>query len=259
MNIKFDERLSFWNDRAKLGQSAGSNDEILKSIEMLEISKSLKDGLKILEIGCGNGITAIDYIKKFNVDILAIDYAEKMIEEANKNLENNQNLTKGKVVFKTMRLNDLESINEKFDLIYSERVLINLDSWDDQREILIKISNLLNQNGIFCMCENSIDGLNKINEFRGFCNLNEITPPWHNRYFKEEELISFSDEKYMKLIETRSFTSTYYFLSRVVNAALAKEKLEEPQYDSPINLLSLSLPPIGDFGQTKLWLWSKNI
>jgi hypothetical protein len=108
------------------------------------------------------------------------------------------------------------------------------------------------------MCENSKDGLDAINLFRKKTGLEEISSPWHNRYFIESELNDFSKENYMKLIEMNSFTSTYYFLSRVINAWQAKNNSEEPSYDAPINQLSLELPSIGNFGQTKLWIWSKN-
>jgi hypothetical protein len=32
---------------------------------------------------------------------------------------------------------------------------------------------------------------------------------------------------------------------------------KEPEYDSPINQLALKLPPFGDIGQTKIWVWRK--
>ena len=257
MENKFEEKLTFWNSRANLGFLAGSNDGILKSLEMREIEGYIKDGMKILEIGCGNGVTAIEFVKKYKVDILAVDYADQMIADAEKNYESIKDSLVGTAKFKVMRVEEIPSITEKFDMIYCERVLINLGTWEEQKQVLINIAGLLNDTGIFCMCENSIDGLSKINDYRKGVELDEILPPWHNRYFVEAELEEFSKESYLKLIERNNFTSTYYLLSRVVNAALAKRNSEEPSYDSPINQLAFSLPPIGDFGQTKIWVWTK--
>ena len=106
------------------------------------------------------------------------------------------------------------------------------------------------------MCENSQDGLEKINELRARVGLYEIKPPWHNRYFRESEIIQ---ETLPGLILERleDYSSTYYFLSRVVNAWLAAQEDKEPSYDALVNQLALNLPPIGDVGQGKIWLWRK--
>ena len=59
------------------------------------------------------------------------------------------------------------------------------------------------------------------------------------------------------LEEVRFISSTYAFLSRVVNAWLAKKEGEEPSYDAPVNKLALELPAFGGIGQTKIWVWRK--
>ena len=52
-------------------------------------------------------------------------------------------------------------------------------------------------------------------------------------------------------------SSTYYFLSRVVNAWLAAKEGKEPDYNSPVNELALHLPAIGDMGQGRTWVWKR--
>ena len=61
----------------------------------------------------------------------------------------------------------------------------------------------------------------------------------------------------IQLEEVKYYSSTYYFLSRIVNAALAAQEGKQPDYESPVNLLALNLPPIGDLGQGRLWLWRR--
>lgn len=51
--------------------------------------------------------------------------------------------------------------------------------------------------------------------------------------------------------------STYYLLSRLINAKLAAQEGREPAYDSPINQMTLRLPVIGNFGQHRLWVIRK--
>ena len=258
MNKINKERLDFWNKRALLGENAGSNDFNLKYLEIKELSKFMKDGLKVLELGCGNGITSIEFAKKFNVKITAVDYSEKMIEQAKENLQNNKDHFKGTLSFSVLSLSQLDKLNDKFDLVFTERVLINLNSWDEQKDSLLKISELLNENGIYCMCESSIKALNNINKLRLNFDLTEIIHPWHNTYIDDEKLEKFNKENNnLTLVETSNFASTYYLFSRVVNARIAKDNNEEVNYSHPLNLISLKLPIFGDYSQSKLWIFKK--
>ena len=104
------------------------------------------------------------------------------------------------------------------------------------------------------MCENSQDGLDKINELRSLVGLPEITPPWHNHYLRDSD-IEQSSFPGLKLDAVRHYSSTYYFLSRVVNASLAQKEGKEPEYDAPVNQLALQLPSIGEMGQGRIWQW----
>ena len=240
----------FWNDRAKLGETAGTKDLIAKQLEIEAIAKYVIDGMRILEIGCGNGITAIELARRYDVKITAFDFAPKMIKTAKALLKGicfvDQEL-KGRVEFYVGDLSKLP--DSKFDLIYTERVLINLPDWPTQKQAIINIIELLCEDGLFVMCENSQDGLDEINLFRSKLDLPEIKQPWHDRYFHDDDL-----ETIPNLAGIDCYSSTYYFLSRVVNAYLAEG---EPSYDAPINQLALKLPPIGEFGQGKIWLFRK--
>ncbi len=244
----------FWNRRAHLELKAGTNDINAKTLEMEAISKYVSNGMKVLDVGCGNGITAITIAKRYAVQIEAFDYAEKMIEYAKKSLSK-ENL-KGKIHFFVDSVKGLNNISEKFDLVYTERVLINLQSWDEQKAVISNILNLLKKPGLYLMCENSHDALQRLNALRLQVGLKGIDPPWHNRYIHENEVDSLLFEDAV-LEKIENFSSTYYFISRVINAWMAKEEGKEPDHDSPLNKLALQLLPIGDVGQTKMWIWRK--
>lgn len=248
-------KLEFWNERANLGFKAGTNDEIMKSMEMNAISSYISDGMKVLDFGCGNGITMNFLAKKYDISIVGIDFSPNMILEAKKISQ--QEGTESNLQFLVGNEETLQNFDKKFDLIYSERALINLDSWEKQKNTIINLCNLLENKGKYIMCESSFDGLQLINELRKNFNLEPISPPWHNRYFREEEIDNLSKSEKISLIETNHFSSTYYFLSRVINAALAAQNNQAPSYDSPLNKLALSLPPIGEMGQGKIWVWEK--
>jgi ubiquinone/menaquinone biosynthesis C-methylase UbiE len=244
----------FWNSRAGLGQWAGSRDILAKQLEIMAISSYVRDGMKVLEVGCGNGITAIELSHRFDVDITAIDYAEEMIAAA-QSLAEGQTL-KGKLSFRTGDVTRLPEFQQAFDLIYTERVLINLADWQAQSDAIAGITRMLRPGGAFVMCENSQDGLQGINELRARVNLPKIDPPWHNRYMRDSEIADFSVPG-VTLEDVNYYSSTYYFLSRIVNAAIAAHTGAEPDYESPINQLALKLPSIGNLGQGRIWVWRR--
>lgn len=245
MNIK-----EFWNDRAKLGLTSGSNDFILKRLEQKEIFKYIRNNTHILEVGCGNGETLTTLAEKKGCTGIGIDYAEKMIEAANEH-----NFKEEKISFKVDQLPGLD-IDEKFDYIISQRCLINLTNLTLQNEAFLELCSYLKVGGILLMVECSNEGLENLNTLRRIFDLTIMKPPWHNLYFKQDILQSWQSDT-IKLTDTIPFASTYYFLSRVIYAKLARDRGEELRYDSDINLMSLDLPAIGYLGAPRLWIWER--
>jgi ubiquinone/menaquinone biosynthesis C-methylase UbiE len=245
---------AFWNDRARLRQCAGSNDVIAKELEIKAIAEYVSDGMRLLEVGCGNGFTAIELARRYDIEIFAFDFAEKMIDAAKSMLTGQQ--LKGSVTFRVGDIRHLSDISQKFDLIYTERVLINLPDWPTQKQSIINIIELLSAGGLYVMCENSQDGLDKINVLREAVGLPKVEPPWHNCYFRDKDIETITLPRVI-LENVNCYSSTYYFLSRVVNAYLSAQEGKEPRYDAPVNQLALKLPSIGDFSQGKIWLWRK--
>ncbi len=244
----------FWNSRAGLGQWAGSRDVLAKELEIEAIASYVRDDMRVLDIGCGNGITAIELSRRFALDLTGVDYAEEMVAAA-RSLAKGADI-KGSIDFKVGDLRQLANFDRSFDLIYTERVLINLPDWNAQREALERITSLLSLGGLYVMCENSRDGLDRINALRSRLRLPEVVPPWHNRYLQDAEVGELRIQG-VKLEGINYYSSTYYFLSRVVNAALAANEGKEPDYDAEVNQLARSLPSIGELGQGRIWLWRK--
>src|ERR1700734_3695515 len=126
--------LAFWNNRAGLGQWAGTRDVLAKQLEIEVLAGQVRDGMRILEIGCGNGITAMEIVRRHDVKITAFDFAEEMITAA-RELAAGQTF-KGSVEFHVGDVTKMEGDAQKFDLIYTERVLINLPDWAAQEQAL---------------------------------------------------------------------------------------------------------------------------
>jgi len=245
---------SYWDGRADLGFEAGSGDVMLKRLEIDAIASYVSDGLRILDVGCGNGFTAIEIARRYQVEIVGLDYAPKMIDAAIEAAEKAG--LKDRLEFRIADIQDLPDDLGRFNLVYGERVLINLQEWSTQLSALRTISRLLEPDGRYVMCESSQDGLDTINRYRESAGLDAISSPWHNRYLRDEE-VQTADLHDLCLDETNDFSSTYYFLSRVVNAWLAHREGREPSYDAEVNQLATLLPSFGGMGQTKIWVWRK--
>ena len=104
------------------------------------------------------------------------------------------------------------------------------------------------------MCENSQDGLDAINVLRLSVGLPSIIHPWHNRYLYDAEIKKIKE---VQLLDINYYSSTYYFLSRVVNAWQSAQEGKEPDYEAPVNKLALQLPAINKMGQGRIWVWTQ--
>lgn len=246
----------FWNERAKLGENAGSNDFLLKRLEQQVILNTVREGSRILEIGCGNGDTLIKLAEKRDCTGIGLDYAEGMVETARASSENRGCLSR--VAFDQGQIPGLPRDLGEFDYVLTERCLINLESHERQHEAFREIMSTVKKGGYYIMIESFMQGLERTNELRMGLDLQRIDPPWHNVFMDEDFVASWANDAY-SLVKIVPFSSTYFFLSRVVYAALARDKGEELRYDSDINLLSCQLPAIGDFGPARMYLWQRRL
>jgi len=246
--------LGFWNTRAQLEERAGSNDLIAKSIEVEALSKFFSDGLKVMEFGCGNGITALDMARRYDIEVQAYDFSAEMIEAAQQRAASIG--CAHRVTFSTGDITQPPAIERSFDLVFTERMIINLASWEQQQVAIRTLCSYLKPKGKLLLLENSSTGLLKINELRSMVGLQPIIAPWHNIYIDDEKVAMLNIEG-CELTQVVPYSATYYFLSRVVNAWLAHQDGHEPHYDAPVNKLALTLPPIGDCAQGKIWVFER--
>ena len=118
-----------------------------ESAEVSELQKLLlqtfKKESKLLEIGCGSGRDTM-FMTKNNYDVIGIDGSLNMISEA-KSIHPKLS----EKLFRRILPDDLK-FDKQFDGIYSIATLMHLSKTDIEKAIL-KIYNLLNQNGKFLM------------------------------------------------------------------------------------------------------------
>jgi len=249
-----EENRKFWDERAALGDIAGTNDYLLKNLELDLLRKRIPDHARVLDLGCGNGQTLITLVREKKCRGVGIDFSTQMILSAQNNAKKEG--IQDRLVFMKGSLEDIPADIGVFDCVITERSLINLNSESVQKKAFLDIMDCLKDKGRYFMIESSIDGLERTNEMRVSLGLEPIGPPWHNVFLREANVADWANKKYT-LEEVYPFSSTYYFLSRVVYAKIAQDKNEELRYDSDINLVSCKLAPVGNFGPARLWQWYK--
>lgn len=248
----------FWEARARLGAEAGTRDLIAKQLEVELLCEYVADGMRVLDAGCGNGITAVELARRAACDVVGFDRSPAMVAAGAQLLADGAVRAASTVTFCVGDVLDPPRDLGLFDLVLTERTLINLADWPTQCRAIGALGAHLKPGGRYVMVENSQDALERLNAVRVPLGLAAVVPPAHNRYLREGE-VAAARPPGLSLTDVRYFTSTYYFLSRVVNAALAAEKGEEPAYDSPVNRLASRLPGdlVPNIGQGVAWVWSR--
>jgi|SRR5581483_4856552 len=99
----------------------------------------LKPGARVLDIGCGPGIKS-KYLLDKGLDIVGIDFSEKMIEIAKREVP------LGKFYVKDIY--DLKSFDEMFDGIFAQAVLLHVPK-NRIKEVLKNLVAKLNTQGCF--------------------------------------------------------------------------------------------------------------
>src|SRR3989304_5133081 len=125
---------AFWDERAgTLGEEAGTRDRIAKALEIEAIRSFITlDIDTVLDFGCGTGETAVALARDFQVRVIGYDISPKMIEIAKERLRAEPKL-EGTVEFVTgLGSGWLLSLPPRIDLAYTERMLQNLPSWEEQ-------------------------------------------------------------------------------------------------------------------------------
>ncbi len=249
-----ESKIDFWNSRGKLEKNPGSNDFPLKHLEVQKLLEVVTKGATVLDIGCGDGETLEALATGNGCTGKGLDFSEAMVEAARRRLEASS--APNALTFGIGKLPDLPEGLATFDFVITERCLINLASIEEQHAAFRNIMKHVRPGGRYLMCESFIQGLEKSNELRNTIGLEPIAPPWHNVFVDEVAAASWETPEF-RLVDRQPFTSTYHFLSRVVYAKLAADRGEQLRYDSDINMLSLKLPPIGDCGPVRLWIWER--
>jgi len=228
-------------------------DKYLLNLEINLIRDNIPPNSKILDAGCGEGEGTLVYSKIDNVSIHAADFSDTRLEKASKRLEGCDN-----VILKKVDFLDEWILDRDYDLIISQRFLINMPTWEQQQKVLADMMNALKLRGKLILLEGSVQGVIELDDFRKLFDLDPLPVKWHNNFIDDNKLIEFLGENGLEIIHAEG-TGAYFLLTRGIRPIFEKELNWDCRFNeiSSARETSRLLGLNNRFSRLKLWVFSK--
>lgn len=225
----------FWENQAVKFQTshvASWGDNFAIDLEIETIGKYIKEGDIVLDIGCANGFAAFRQLDKGRAKkIYGVDYAANMIKYANSIREDYPE--KQKLDFNVGDIRDIKFEDNKFDVVYTTRVIINLPNWEDQKIAINECIRVTKPGGTIIFSEAFYEPLVLLNSMRTLLQLGPLVEHDFNRYIKKAKLEKYLSDRGL-IYQCEDFSSIYYLGSRFLRELVTKVD-EFPGYSNPIN------------------------
>ena len=245
----------------RLAPASTMADETTRNLEVGAILDCLSyalggaAGRSLLEMGCGNGYLLQILSERFpELTLTGADFSTDMVE-----LAASRGIPGCEVRWEDVRA--LTFPSESFDVVVTERCLINLLDPSEQQRGIGELARVLKPGGHAVLIEAFTDGLATLNRARVELGLPENQVPYHNLWFDKEAFLSALAGSFREVspdgtvtIPPRNFLSTHYFMSRVLYPAVTKREI---LYNTEFVKFFQFLPPHGAFSPIQLFFLQK--
>src|SRR5689334_21370740 len=123
----------------------------LRDLEIELGLEPMRDGDRILDVGCGLGVALRRYARERKVEAHGIDYSGNMVEGAKLRLQ--QDAPGLAIEFREASVTELPYEQGSFDVVTSHRCLMALLDWDLQQQALTEIHRVLRPGGTLVLME----------------------------------------------------------------------------------------------------------
>lgn len=260
-----------WAKEFKQDVRATTKTPTIKALEVAAFHQAFKQtpfaektGYQVLEVGCGNGHNCFalsDLMPKVN--FTGVDLIPEMIDNANKIKQSHAKYAgMNFLVGNVLSLDSNSDLKNQYDVVFTDRCLINLNTHELQTKALDQLCRKTAQGGYIFLIENVQETYGNQNRLRELTGLQPRTPDKFNLFLNEAAFLAHA-KKNLTLVNTRDFASLHDLLLYVLVPALNNGKVD---YDSPIVLSATKLllsasaefpNAFGSFGQNRLYIFKK--
>ncbi len=252
----------YWTKQAQqhgVSPVASWSDQPVIDMEIREIAKYLDAGDRVLDVGCANGYSTVQYAALKPCHLRGLDYIPEMIDQARLRVSALEIALQGTVEFAVGDITALAEPSASYDKIIVTRVLINLQNEKRQLIALQECARSLRPGGLLLLSEATRQGWSQLNSFRQEWGLPPIPMPPFNLYLDQEALIEAARTEFSTEAVV-NFASSYYVGTRVLKPLLARTldcniDVADPQMHW--NRWFSHLPSAGDYGTQKLFVLRK--
>jgi len=252
----------YWAEQARThghSPAASWSDHRAIELEIKEVLSHLRDGESVLDVGCANGYSTVQFAAQRRIEILGLDYVPEMIEQARSRLLRLPAAIRQRVRFEVGDITRLTQPAAAYDAVVVIRVLINLGGESGQERALRECARMLKPGGRLLLSEATVQGWKRMNALRREWGLPDVTMPAFNQYVDQDRIVAMARPD-LKLEEISNFASTYYVGTRVLKPLLIKAlgiELDAANPDMEWNRWCAQLPAWGDYGTQKLFVFRR--
>lgn len=263
------EHWQSWAKEYETGLRATTLSPTIKTLEVDVLYRHMikygliKRGTQVLEVGCGNGHNLFSLFAKMNdVEFTGVDYSEEMVKQA-MNLAGERLDPIKFLVGDVLTLEDTPELLPEYDLVICDRLLINLQSGEDQQKAIFKLKDKLKINGYLFLIENIREGRLTQTRLRESVGGASRGYPPYNLFF-DREILGRLLSKIFHSVYREDFAGLHdlmlYVLIPMINEG--EVDYEHPLMDA-VTALSLSNPKffhyLGGVGQNIFYACRKGV
>lgn len=242
--------------RLGLSECSTMSDETVRAREVdairryVERFRAVAGATDVLDVGCGNGLMLAVLAEAYpDLRLTGLDYSPDMVELARGRGLEGVRIERGDA--RTLQFDDAS-----FDVVYTERCLINVQDREGQAAALRELHRVLRPGGHALLVESFDDAYENLNRARADFELEPIPMPFHNLFFDAEWFAETASRLFEPVapgalgdetLPPENFLSSHYFISRVVHAALGGRA----RNSDFVRFFSF-LPPIGNYASVQL-------
>jgi ubiquinone/menaquinone biosynthesis C-methylase UbiE len=213
------------------GVTSTSRDPHLGELERAAVLGHFPRDAEILDLGCGDGSHTVHYARAASRAV-GIDYVGALLDIARARARE----AGVEVDFIEASVTDLcdRFGAASFDVVISQRCLINLPSWDLQRSVLSQTFQVLRPGGLLLLTEGFSEPLEELNRLREATGLSPIAVADYNLFLGQRDFEAFAER--FGQIEAVEHYGVYLTLSRVLHPLVVAP--EPPRHNGRLNQIA---------------------